>query len=79
VSEICREFSCLPSQAEAELARDDERDEPLLADILDLRSFVETKRAFEELQTAGKPIENPSRMMKELMTLEYELMKERHA
>jgi hypothetical protein len=40
---------------------------------------VETKRAFEELQTAGKPIENPSPMMQELMRLEFELMKERHA
>jgi hypothetical protein len=77
VSEICREFGCLPSEAEAELARDDERDEPLLGDIFDLRSFVETKRAFEEAQAAGKSIDHPSPMMQELMRLEYELMQER--
>ena len=63
MSEICREFGCLPSESEAELAREDERDDPLLFDILDLRHFVETKRAFDDSVASGKPIENPSPMM----------------
>jgi hypothetical protein len=79
ISEICREFGCLPSEAEAELARDEARDEPLLGDILDLRQFAEAKRAFEEAQRDGKTFEHLSPMMQELMRLEYELMNERHA
>jgi hypothetical protein len=83
ISEICREFSCLPSEAEAEIARDEEREargeESLLHEILDLRAFADTKRAFEDAVASDKPIEKPSPMMQDLMQLEFELQQERHA
>ena len=77
ISEICKEFSCLPSAAEAELARDEERDDPLLPEILDLRHFAEAKRVYDEHVRDGKPIENPSPLLKDVMILDAELFRER--
>lgn len=77
ISVICEAFHCTPSVAEAELERDNAREEPLLFDVLDLRSFADAKREFDAATQANRQIDSPTPMMRSVMLLEYRLMRER--
>lgn len=77
VSRICEEFGCLPSEAEAEIERDNERDDPLLPDILDLRQYAACKRTLDEHERLNKAIDDPTPLMKQVYLDELHLMRER--
>lgn len=69
ISAICEEFGCLPSEAEAELERDAARDEPLVFDVIEVRAFEAEARTFLEHAKSGRPLENPSALMAEVVRL----------
>jgi len=70
---VCEEFGGYPAQAIKALDDDD----GLIFRVMALRSFAKAHAALEAAARAGKEVEKPTPIMKQVLQLQFELHKQR--